>query len=52
MFPENSGFAGYEGCCVIEGAPGTFRGRNHFHTIEERAWASPIWYETASPQEP
>jgi hypothetical protein len=46
MFSEASGFAGYEGCCVIDGTPGTFRGRNTFHTIEERAWASPIWYET------
>jgi hypothetical protein len=49
MFPEASGFAGYEGCCVIEGAPGSFRGRNTFHTIEERAWASPIWYEPVTP---
>lgn len=45
IFPEASGFAGYEGCCVIDGAPGSFRGRNIFQTIEERAWASPIWYE-------
>lgn len=45
MFSEASGFKGYEGCCVIDGAPGSFRGRNTFNTIEERAWASPIWYE-------
>ena len=49
MFPEASGFRGYEGCCLIDGAPGSFRGRNTFATIEERAWASPIWYE-ASPE--
>lgn len=45
MFPEASGFKGYEGCCVISGAPGGFSGKNTFSTIEERAWASPIWYE-------
>ena len=45
MFPKASGFSGYEGCCVINGAPGSFTGKNTFHTIEERAWASPIWYE-------
>jgi hypothetical protein len=45
MFSEASGFKGYEGCCVIEGTPGSFRGRGSFDTIEERAWASPIWYE-------
>lgn len=44
MFPQNSGMRGYEGCCSIQGAPGTFTGRNTFHTISERAWASPIWY--------
>ena len=47
MFPEASGFRGYEGCCRIEGEPGAFHGRNTFATIEERAWASPIWYEPA-----
>ncbi|MGH8692799.1 MAG: DUF3604 domain-containing protein, partial [Burkholderiales bacterium] len=47
MFSEASGFKGYEGCCVIDGAPGSFRGRNTFLTIEERAWASPIWYEVS-----
>ncbi|MGH8560918.1 MAG: DUF3604 domain-containing protein, partial [Nevskiales bacterium] len=45
MFSEASGFKGYEGCCAIAGAPGTFSGRNTFNMIEERAWASPIWYE-------
>lgn len=45
MFPESSGLRGYEGCCKIEGAPGSFHGARTFHTIEERAWASPIWYE-------
>ncbi|HEX4894765.1 MAG TPA: DUF3604 domain-containing protein [Solimonas sp.] len=45
MFPAESGWKGYEGCCRIEGEPGSFRGRNLFTTIEERAWASPVWYE-------
>jgi hypothetical protein len=45
MFPASTGFAGYEGCCQITGAPGTFRGRNAFNTITERAWASPIYYQ-------
>ncbi|HEY9547321.1 MAG TPA: DUF3604 domain-containing protein [Solimonas sp.] len=43
VFPAQSGFAGYEGCCRIDGAPGSFKGRNIFATITERAWASPIW---------
>lgn len=45
LFPASSGFSGYEGCCATTGSPGSFRGRNTFNTIEERAWASPIWYE-------
>lgn len=45
MFPADSGLSGYEGCCLIEGEPGRFKGRDSFDTIEERAWASPIWYE-------
>ncbi len=45
MFRESTGFKGYEGCCAIEGSPGNFSGAPRFHTIEERAWASPIWYE-------
>lgn len=49
MFSEASGFKGYEGCCVISGAPGSFSGQNTFSTIEERAWTSPIWYERAGP---
>lgn len=44
MFPASSGMSGYEGCCKIEGAPGSFQGRNAFNTITERAWASPVWY--------
>lgn len=44
LFPASSPMAGYEGCCAISGGPGNFRGRNTFHTITERAWASPIWY--------
>jgi hypothetical protein len=49
LFPQDSGFAGYEGCCVIDGAPDSFVGRNTFYTIEERAWASPIWYSSEAP---
>lgn len=45
-FPAESGWQGFEGCCRIEGGPGTFSGRNIFATIEERAWASPVWYES------
>ncbi|MES2489652.1 MAG: DUF3604 domain-containing protein [Pseudomonadota bacterium] len=45
MFPKDSKFSGYEGCCAISGTPGSFTGKNTFYTIEERAWASPIWYE-------
>src|SRR3546814_6237039 len=40
VFPAQSGFAGYEGCCRIDGAPGSFKGRNIFATISERAWRS------------
>jgi hypothetical protein len=45
MFPASTGFSGYEGCCATTGTTGSFKGRNTFNTIEERAWASPIWYE-------
>jgi hypothetical protein len=45
-FPAESGWQGYEGCCRMQGGPGTFTGRNIFATIEERAWASPVWYES------
>lgn len=48
LFPAGSAMAGYEGCCAISGGPGTFRGRNTFSTITERAWASPIWYRPAT----
>ncbi len=44
MFPAASGMGGFEGCCKIEGAPGSFKGGNAFNTITERAWASPVWY--------
>ncbi len=44
MFPEDSGMRGFEGCCLMEGAPGSFKGGNAFNTITERAWASPVWY--------
>ena len=44
MFPAASGMGGFEGCCRIEGAPGSFKGSNAFSTITERAWASPVWY--------
>ncbi len=43
-FPELSGMRGYEGCCMVHGkSPSRFPGHT-FATIEERAWASPIWY--------
>ncbi len=46
LFPKDSGLRGYEGCCApIAGEPGSFHGKASFHTIEERAWTSPIWYE-------
>lgn len=47
MFPEDSGMRGYEGCCAVQGEPGSFTGENFFNTLEQRAWASPIWYEAA-----
>ncbi|MBW2684430.1 MAG: DUF3604 domain-containing protein [Deltaproteobacteria bacterium] len=45
-FSEESGDAGYEGCCDITGSPGSFTGTNRFDVIRERAWTSPIWHET------
>lgn len=48
MFPEDSGLRGYEGCCKVEGEPGSFTGENYFNTLEQRAWASPIWYEASN----
>lgn len=45
LFAETGPWAGHEGCCLIEGGPGSFTGRNIFAAIEERAWASPVWYE-------
>jgi len=45
-FSEESGNAGFEGCCDIEGSPGSFTGTNRFDVIRERAWTSPIWHET------
>ena len=47
-FPEATGNAGFEGCCDIIGAPGSFAGTNRFDVIRERAWTSPIWYESPS----
>jgi hypothetical protein len=38
-------WAGWEGCCDIEGEPGSFAGTPRFDVIQERAWTSPIWYE-------
>lgn len=46
LFPAQSGFAGFEGCCRIEGEPGSFRGDFRFITQQERAWSSPIWAES------
>ncbi len=46
-FSPESGNAGFEGCCDITGAPGSFAGTNRFDVIRERAWTSPIWHETS-----
>ncbi|PZO15459.1 MAG: hypothetical protein DCE87_08905 [Betaproteobacteria bacterium] len=46
LFSAQSGFAGFEGCCRIEGEPGNFRGDFRFITQQERAWSSPIWVES------
>ena len=51
IFPEATGWKGYEGCCRMEGAPGSFSGRNIFASIEERAWGSPVWYESLARKE-
>ena len=45
-FSQESGDAGYEGCCDITGSPGSFTGTNRFDVIRERAWTSPIWHES------
>ena len=45
-FSTESGNAGFEGCCDITGAPGSFAGTNRFDVIRDRAWTSPIWHET------
>jgi hypothetical protein len=45
LFPPQSGFSGYEGCCRIDGEPGSFRGDFRFITQQERAWSSPTWVE-------
>lgn len=45
IFPADSGWQGYEGCCAMSGEPGSFSGQNIFASIEERVWGSPIWYE-------
>jgi hypothetical protein len=46
MFADDSPWAGFEGCCTISGESGNFSGVNHFHTLEQRAWGSPVWYES------
>ncbi|HEX4879905.1 MAG TPA: DUF3604 domain-containing protein [Limnobacter sp.] len=45
QFPAQSGFSGYEGCCAIEGSPGSYTGELRVITQQERAWSSPIWVE-------
>lgn len=45
QFPVDHPHAGYEGCCAITQTDSGFSGQPRFDTIEERAWASPIWYE-------
>lgn len=47
-FAADSGLRGFEGCCAVSGEPGRFRGTRTFNTIEERAWASPIWYDASA----
>jgi hypothetical protein len=44
-FPAETGWAGWEGCCDIDGEPGSFVGTNRFDLIRERAWTSPIWHQ-------
>jgi len=46
-FASETGWAGWEGCCDIEGAPGSFTGTNRFDLVQERAWTSPIWHEAS-----
>jgi hypothetical protein len=45
QFPLDHPHLGYEGCCAITQTDSGFVGQPRFDTIEERAWASPIWYE-------
>jgi hypothetical protein len=45
VFPKITGMQGFEGCCEITQNNGLFSGEKRFTPIEERAWASPIWYE-------
>lgn len=45
QFPADHPHVGYEGCCAITQTATGFFGQPRFDTIEERAWASPIWYE-------
>jgi hypothetical protein len=45
-FSVGSGNAGYEGCCDITDSLGSFAGTKRFDVVRERAWTSPIWYET------
>ncbi|MGH7859758.1 MAG: DUF3604 domain-containing protein, partial [Candidatus Binatia bacterium] len=43
LLPES--LRGYEGCCARDVVTGELTKEHHFHVIEERAWASPIWYD-------
>lgn len=49
VFPNETGLRGFEGCCLIQEqqtAQGPrFSGNPTFHTIEERGWTSPVWYD-------
>ncbi|MDX1669539.1 MAG: DUF3604 domain-containing protein, partial [Limnobacter sp.] len=46
QFPQASGLAGFEGCCRIQGEPGSFSGEFRMVTQQERAWSSPVWLTT------
>ncbi len=48
VLPPASGLQGFEGCCLLEQAQTDqglrFSATPTFHTIAERGWTSPVWY--------